>query len=151
MEKNIGQIWHKSKHKSKVLCRGQLTRRIISIMFLDIVDIICTLLQHITVMPEPGGPGGPLAPPMFGRSVNPIPTGEGRLSPPITTGTPNVFHLPASLFRIEIDQLCLKKISGHLIQFLKDCSYVEIDWLMINGRAFLQAQRLITEYWAIVT
>ena len=48
-------------------------------------------------MPEPGGPGGPLAPPIFDRSVNPIPTGEGRLSPPITTGTPNVFHLPASL------------------------------------------------------
>ena len=46
-----------------------------------------------SVMPE-------LAPPpqyIFGRSVNPIPTGEGRLSPPITTGTPNVFHLPASL------------------------------------------------------
>ena len=51
------------------------------------------------VMPEPGGPGGPLAPPIFGRSVNPFPTGEGRLSPPITTGTPNVFHLPASLGR----------------------------------------------------
>ena len=49
------------------------------------------------VVPEPGGPGGPLAPPIFGRSVNPIPIGEGRLSPPITTGTPNVFHLPASL------------------------------------------------------
>ena len=30
-------------------------------------------------------------------SVNPILTGEGRLSPPITTGTPNVFHLPAPL------------------------------------------------------
>ena len=50
------------------------------------------------VMPEPGGPGGPLVPPpIFGRSVNPIPTGEGILSPPITTGTPHVFHLPASL------------------------------------------------------
>ena len=35
--------------------------------------------------------------PIFGILVNPIPTGEGRLSPPITTGTPNVFHLPASL------------------------------------------------------
>ena len=35
--------------------------------------------------------------PIFGRKVNPIPTGKGRLSPPITTGTPNVFHLPASL------------------------------------------------------
>ena len=52
------------------------------------------------VMPEPGGPGGPLAspPPIFGRSVNPITTGEGRLSAPITTGTLNVFHLPASLW-----------------------------------------------------
>ena len=43
------------------------------------------------------GTGGATGPPIFGRSVNPIPTGEGRLSPPITTGTPNVFHLPASL------------------------------------------------------
>ena len=45
-------------------------------------------------MPEPGGP---LALPIFGISVNPIPTGKGRLSPLITTGTPNVFHLLASL------------------------------------------------------
>ena len=44
------------------------------------------------------GAGTPLPPPpIFGRSVNPIPTGEGRISPPINTGTPNVFHLPASL------------------------------------------------------
>ena len=50
-------------------------------------------------MPEPGGPGGPLAPPIFCRSVNPIQTGEGRLSPPITTGPPNVFHLPAALIK----------------------------------------------------
>ena len=44
-----------------------------------------------------GGQGGHWPPPIFGRSVNPIPTGEGRLSPPITSGTPNVFHLPAPL------------------------------------------------------
>ena len=49
-----------------------------------------------------GGAGGPLAPPIFGRSFNPIPTGEGRLSPPNTSGTPNVFHLPASLGIIPI-------------------------------------------------
>jgi len=50
------------------------------------------------VVPETGGPGGPLAPPpIFGKSVNPIPSREGRLSPSITTGTPNVFHLPAPL------------------------------------------------------
>ena len=43
------------------------------------------------VMPEPGGPGGPLAPPIFGRSVNPIPTGEGRLSPPTLVAPPMFF------------------------------------------------------------
>ena len=53
--------------------------------------------KSITVMPELGGPGGPLAPPMFCRSVNPILTWEGKLSQPITTGPSNVFHLPASL------------------------------------------------------
>ena len=51
----------------------------------------------ITVMPEQGGQGGHWLPKKFGRPVNPIPTGEGRLSPPITTGTPNVFYLTASL------------------------------------------------------
>ena len=49
------------------------------------------------MVPEPGVQGGHCLPPIFGRLVNPIPTGEGRLSPPITTGTPNVFQLPASL------------------------------------------------------
>ena len=48
-------------------------------------------------MPELGGPGGPLAPPIFGRSVNPIPTGGGQIMPTISTGPPKVFHLPASL------------------------------------------------------
>ena len=58
-------------------------------------------LSNPTVVPEPGeGPGGPMAPPIFCRSVNPIRTGEGRLSPPITTGTPNVFHFPASLIML---------------------------------------------------
>ena len=58
-------------------------------------------LSNPTVVPEPGeGPGGPMAPPIFCRSVNPIRTGEGRLSPPITAGPPNVFHLPASLNNI---------------------------------------------------
>ena len=47
-----------------------------------------------------GGARGATAPPIFGRSVNPIWTGEGRLSPPVTTGPPNVFHLPASLDNI---------------------------------------------------
>jgi hypothetical protein len=44
-----------------------------------------------------GGAGGPLAPPIFGRPINPIPTMGGRFYPPFTSGTPNVFHLPAPL------------------------------------------------------
>ena len=58
------------------------------------------ILFSTAVMPESGGGGqGGIGPPIFGRSLNPIPTGEGRLSPPISTGTSNVFHLPASLLR----------------------------------------------------
>ena len=40
---------------------------------------------------------GAIGPPIYSRSVNPIQTLVGRLSPPITTGTPKVCHLPASL------------------------------------------------------
>ena len=68
-------------------------------------------------MPEPGGP---LAPTIFGRSVNPIPTKEGRLPPPITTGTPNVFHLQASLDKITqpMSQLTLSgEGKGHFYPF----------------------------------
>ena len=44
-------------------------------------------------MPEPGGGAGrPLAPKYLAdQLLNPIPTGEGRLFPPITTGTPQIF------------------------------------------------------------
>ena len=64
-------------------------------------------------MPELRGPGagGRLAPLIFGRSVNPIPTGEGRLSPPITTGTSKVFHLPASLLTPEVGGSSVWQIS----------------------------------------
>ena len=44
------------------------------------------------------GANGP--PPIFCISVNPIQPGKGKLSPPITTGTTNVFHLPASLLTV---------------------------------------------------
>ena len=58
-----------------------------------------------------GARGATGPPPIFGRSVIPIPTGEGRLFPPITTGIPNVFHLPASLTRVtkkvKLSKLCV--------------------------------------------
>ena len=37
------------------------------------------------------GGQGATGPPIFGRSVNPIWTGEGRLSPPITAAPPQCF------------------------------------------------------------
>ena len=62
------------------------------------------------VVPEPGGPGGPGGPlpppPIFGRPVNPIPTMGGRFFPPFTSGTPNVFHLPASLVSTNVFLVC---------------------------------------------
>ena len=42
--------------------------------------------------------GGAMAPPDFGRSVNPISTrGEGRLCPSNNTGTPEFSNLPTTL------------------------------------------------------
>ena len=55
-----------------------------------------------------GGPGGPLALPIYDRSVNPIPTGGGQIMPTITTGPPKVFHLPASLLSRVLLKLDLK-------------------------------------------
>ena len=74
-----------------------------------------------TVMPEPGGPGGPLAPPIFCISVNPISTGEGRLSPPITTGTPNVFHLPAALSTVQLTSIKVSRQSRIVLQKNATC------------------------------
>ena len=45
----------------------------------------------------PGGAGGAMAPPDFGRSINPISTKGGRLCPPINTGTPGFSDLPTAL------------------------------------------------------
>ena len=63
-------------------------------------------------MPEPEGPWGPLAPLIFGRSVNPISTGEGKLSPSITIGPPKVFHLQASLLRVCYDTRVSMQTNG---------------------------------------
>ena len=41
------------------------------------------------VVPEPGGPGGPLAPPIFGRSVNPTRTRGGQIIPTYYSSVPN--------------------------------------------------------------
>ena len=47
--------------------------------------------KNRTVMPEPGGPGGPLAPPIFGRSVNPIQTGGAQTVPTYYFWPPQYF------------------------------------------------------------
>jgi hypothetical protein len=45
----------------------------------------------------PWGAGGAMAPPNFGRSVNPISTKEGSLFPLNNTGTPGFSDLPTAL------------------------------------------------------
>ena len=45
-------------------------------------------------------PGGAMASPVFGRSVNPISTGGGQIMPTITTGTPGFSDLPTTLQNI---------------------------------------------------
>ena len=47
----------------------------------------------------PGGAGGAMAPPDFGRLVNPISTKGGRLCPPNNAGTPGFLDLPMALGR----------------------------------------------------
>ena len=44
-----------------------------------------------------GGTGGPMTPPDFGRSFNPISTNGDRLCPPNNTGTPGFSDLPTAL------------------------------------------------------
>ena len=44
-----------------------------------------------------GGAGGAIAPPDFGRSLNPISTRGGRLSPPNSTGTSRFSDPPTAL------------------------------------------------------
>ena len=48
----------------------------------------------------PGGTGGAMAPPDFGRSVNPISTKGGKSCPPNNTGTPGFSDLPTALYYI---------------------------------------------------
>ena len=50
----------------------------------------------------PGGAGGAMAPPNFGRSVNPISTKGGRLCPPYNTGTPKFSDPPTALMCVNL-------------------------------------------------
>ena len=45
----------------------------------------------------PGGAGGAMAPPDFGRSVNPFSIKGGKLCPPNDTGTLGFYDLPTAL------------------------------------------------------
>ena len=64
-------------------------------------------MVNVSVVPELGGRGATGPPPsIFGRSVNPIPNGVGRLCPPLPLAPPpKVFHLPASVFLQKCNQV----------------------------------------------
>ena len=77
------------------------------------------------VVPEPRGPGGPLAPPIFGRSVNPIPTGGGQIIPTTYYWPPKVFHLPASL---HVMQNWINRIGLSRNQISRGPTYFTLPW-----------------------
>ena len=61
----------------------------------------CPLLFTRGVVPGgAGGAGGAMAPPDFGRSVNPISTRWTNYAHLITTGTPGFSDLPTALFTL---------------------------------------------------
>ena len=73
----------------------------------------------------PGDAGGPMAPPDFGRSVNPISTKGGRLCPPNDTCIPEFSDLPTALVGRQSDKpsetkLPLKEERIYLLTSLKN-------------------------------
>ena len=72
----------------------------------------------------PGGAVGAMAPPNFGRLVNPITTrGVGILCPPNNTGTPGFSDLPTAY---SLDVHCLS-IFNRLLQFCFDSVFQEVS------------------------
>ena len=51
----------------------------------------------MSVVPEPGGPGGPLAPQYLADQLTIFEPGGGQIIPTYYYWPPNVFHLPAPL------------------------------------------------------
>ena len=97
--------------RCRAICRAN-TARFLSLTILAscnkiMVNFFCKysnkiiVFQDLTVsyagMLEPGVPGMPLATPIFGRSVNPVPTRLGRFCPLQYYWHPKLFHLPAFL------------------------------------------------------
>jgi hypothetical protein len=82
-------------------------------------------------VPELGGPGGPLAPPIFGRAVNPIPTGGGQIIPHLLLLAPQNFS-PSGITDLEKKQiketrrcdLHLKSCYRRLDSKFEFCSYL---------------------------
>ena len=97
------QKWHSTKNGcaffvSKIPCPGSLCTRGLTGMVLgwqvDAAAVSCLLELRPVV---PGGAGGAMAPPDFGRWVNPISTKWGRLCPPNNTSTLGFSDLPTAL------------------------------------------------------
>ena len=79
---------------------------------------------------------------IFGWSVNPIHTGKGRLSPTITTGTPKVFHLPASLLLIHFE-----KIFFYLHDQNKKYGNISWKYILLFRNSIKQTIQLYKNVW----
>ena len=82
-------------------------------------------------MPEPKGPGGPL--PIFGRSVNPIPTGGGQIIPIYYYCPPPQIFLPSGITVTSYLVLPIKYPKGPGAILICNALYVENEiWLGVH-------------------
>ena len=89
-------------------------------------DFLCLLLRGVV----PGGAVDAMAFPDFGRSFNAISTIGGRFWPPFTSGTPNVYHLPASITASNVGILELKTLQ-QLLASGKFYCLLEIQFIRV--------------------
>ena len=75
-------------------------------------------------MPEPGGEGRPY---YLADQLTLFEPREGRVSPLITTGTPNVFHLPASLNNSYLNHFHIFYVHKNFIAVQSPILYIEYD------------------------
>ena len=76
-------------------------------------------------------PGGAMASPVFGRSVNPISTGGGQIMPTITTGTPGFSDLPTTLDQPEYETYdFIQYETSEGVPFLETYESVTVEQVM---------------------
>ena len=100
------------------------------------------------------GARGATGPPIFDISVNPIPTTGGRFCPPFTSGTSNVFHLPASLRLVSLT--CINQFLEGIPTFQLSCpkskhTTQEFSFVVFTNKKMVRILNLILLIFVAVT